>query len=378
MAGRQGLEMLRTYIDASNKRYTLLLGAFRGQAKRPEYRFAGGRGSFAGPYFGIDQASDKLSLDQFRNALMELHINMPLAESEAIFAVMADAYGLVGIVDLMREMKAEPCAASGRLYRASKGVGQHYPESAETPATAYVVPTRRSGYSSGGWRAPPPPPKPHRAAPSAPEKENYRVAPTRSGPFVGGANVLSSQIRMGIDEPEQPPAWRKPPPPPAAVMHPRRTPSGYANSSAVHSADPDAPADEDRWQRESIAARRAPPALPAHRGKVRPSESGFTHESSIFRGTPPPAAPPPRRRAPVAYAVGPKTPWVSGYNRSERPNIAKEAWADMLPSEAPPEAPPAECVIRPTPHSGYTSEQPDAHRERNQPSGQCAFCRLYE
>ena len=46
---------------------------------------------------------------------------MPLAESEAIFAVMADAYGLVGIVDLMREMKAEPCAASRTRWSSSRG-----------------------------------------------------------------------------------------------------------------------------------------------------------------------------------------------------------------------------------------------------------------
>ena len=89
--------------SGSNKRFTLLLGAFRGQAFRPQYRFSRGAGSFRGPYYGIDQPSDKLTLDQFRNALIELRINMPLAESEAIFAVMADQHGMVGIQELMKE-----------------------------------------------------------------------------------------------------------------------------------------------------------------------------------------------------------------------------------------------------------------------------------
>ena len=88
--GTNGLELLRIWIDqhrqrTTNKRLTLLLGAFRGQSTRPLYRFSRGGGSFRGPYYGIDQPSDKLTLDQFRNAILELRITMPLAESEAIF-----------------------------------------------------------------------------------------------------------------------------------------------------------------------------------------------------------------------------------------------------------------------------------------------------
>lgn len=332
-----------------------------------------GQGTFSGPYFGIDQPSDKLNLDQFRNALMELHIHLPLSESEAIYAVMADEHGLVGIIDLMREIKADPCDASGRWARSSKLTGQHQPPNDDPPSVAGVVPTRRSGYTGGGWRAPPPPPKPHRPAPPPPEKENYRVAPTRSGPYVDGANVLSSQIRMGIDEAEAP-EWRKPPQLVPKVMHPRRTPSGYANGHAVHAPDVDPDADSGRWQRESIGQRRAPPALPTAPpfGSVRPSESGFTHEASIFLGGAPPE-PPPAPLQPPAYTVLPSQPWLSGYNRGQQQNIMKEAWADE-PVRAPAE--PQECVIYPTRSSGFTHECTMCEA-RDPNAGKCALCRLY-
>ena len=100
--------MLRVWTDSSKNRLRLLLGAFRNQVVRPQYRFCSGGGSFNGPYYGIDQPSDKLTLDQFRNALIELNIDLPLEESEGIFAVMADSHGLLGIQDFLREMKADP------------------------------------------------------------------------------------------------------------------------------------------------------------------------------------------------------------------------------------------------------------------------------
>jgi hypothetical protein len=236
----------------------------------------------------------------------------------------------------MREIKADPCDASGRWARSSKLTGQHQPPNDDPPSVAGVVPTRRSGYTGGGWRAPPPPPKPHRPAPPPPEKENYRVAPTRSGPYVDGANVLSSQIRMGIDEAEAP-EWRKPPQLVPKVMHPRRTPSGYANGHAVHAPDVDPDADSGRWQRESIGQRRAPPALPTAPpfGSVRPSESGFTHEASIFLGGAPPE-PPPAPLQPPAYTVLPSQPWLSGYNRGQqvRQTPTPNAQSEPTPSVA--------------------------------------------
>ena len=112
--GRHALDSIRRYVERDKKRLTLLLGAFRNQAVRPLYRFADGHGSFSGPYYGLDQPSDKLNLDQFRNALMQLLIHLPDSETEGLFAVMADGHGLLGIGDLLREIKADPCDAAGR------------------------------------------------------------------------------------------------------------------------------------------------------------------------------------------------------------------------------------------------------------------------
>ena len=87
--GLLGFDILRRYVE-SNQRRVALLGAFRGKAVKSEYRLASGGGTFSGPYFGLDQATDKLTLELFRLALRELYINMPDEESAAIFESMAD------------------------------------------------------------------------------------------------------------------------------------------------------------------------------------------------------------------------------------------------------------------------------------------------
>ena len=377
-AGLRGLEMLRAYTEKNRRNLTALLGAFRNQSARPLYRFAGGRGTFHGPYYGIDQPSDKLTLDQFRNALLELHLELPLAETEAIFTAMADAHGRVGIVDLVREVRAEPCDRSGRWGRS--GLGE--PLVADGVAhPADVQPTRRSGYSGGGWRPAPRAPA-YRPAP-APDKENsHRVAPTLSSAYRSGANVLSSQISLGDDARQ----WREPPPPPPPPPPSKAKvgPGGHGSAYAqplLHAAGADT---ADRWRRDGIGVRRPPPPPPASVREARPSSSGYTHPSSLHLGggdDAPRAAPPTQ---PVVWSVAPRNPWQSGYNRGERDLIgpAREAWVPEdwerrgIGRDPTAEPPPVDTIVLPTRQSPFTCSLCEVERDRGRP-GQCAFCRMY-
>ena len=372
-AGLLGFDILRRYVE-SNKRRVALLGAFRGKAIKSEFRFAGG-GSFSGPYFGIDQPTDKLTcvlratnvrsrmaatslsprlaassrfhaldsppenalfdprsslityvyvpsrrLDLFRLALLELYISMPLEESEAIFRSMADENGMVGIVDLMRECRAEPCDSSARFNR--QRYGQQFAPSKAPVRTERVAPTRSSAYT----RDPPWVPRPqHRPAPQMPVTERAHRKPPppppqadptkglphpeatrdKRGQFHNGANVLSSNVSFGSDE--SVPAARRPtaadeaaslagssssakaagsllkgeaakhrrapPPPPPNIMYPRKVPSAFVHDQPLQpvdvSDDLSREIDADRWTTTARSAaqpaphRRAPPKLRA-------------------------------------------------------------------------------------------------------------------
>ena len=378
--GQIGFDILRNYIESNSRRRVLLLGAFRGKAVKTQHRFSRGAGTFSGPYYGIDQASDKLSLDLFRTALLELHINLPLEESEAIFTAMADENGLVGIVDLIREIKAEPCDRSGRGSRSR--YGQQFKPSHEPLSKAHhdrVAPTLRSGYTGErGWVRPAHRPAPeapsHRAPPPPPPEAMPHPSLVRDkrGQFHNGANVLSSNVSLGSDasvkaasrSSVEPPKHRKAPaPPPPNIAYPRNVPSAFIHEQTY--TDVSDPMDEDRFVTSAAALhRRAPPPLPVQpdvRSLSRPSTSGFTHGASIFVGgekeKPPPTAPPPPPPGPVL----PRKPWTSGYNRSEnikvgRPDM-KEAWAEGenpyqrygIPNEpAPTPKPQPDAIVMPT------------------------------
>ena len=430
--GTNGLELLRIWIDqhrqrTTNKRLTLLLGAFRGQSTRPLYRFARGGGSFRGPYYGIDQPSDKLTLDQFRNAILELRITMPLAESEAIFTVMADSDGLIGITELMKELRAEPCDASNRR-AASKVIGQHASGDIAGVRMDRVAPTMRSGYTPGGYRAPPPPPKlaqqPHRTAPKMnkenfrplePDEDSMRVMYDRTGPFANGSNVLRSTVGESMAEPPAAapphvPQHRKAPTRPPTILYPRRTPSAFANEPGVRAADADPQGDSRFRNTDKIGYRRPPPPPPVPPGtRVAPSMSGFTHQDNLFpaggeapqREAPPP---PPAQSSGVPVRVLKSRGWVGGYTRSERigPDgeqsgrpedqleiqARKEAWAraspfaqGQLPHGTRPYVAPPDSIIVPTQRTGFTSEcSQDASEAMTAgpPGSKCAMCRLNE
>ena len=320
-AGLLGFDILRRYAESHRRRVTLF-GAFRGKAIKSEYRFANGGGSFSGPIYGLDQPTDKLTLDLFRNALLELYINMPLEESAAIFAMMQDENGMVGIVDLMAAVRAEPSDAIQRFSR--QRYGQQFAPSKAPLRTERVAPTASSAYTrERGWV-----PRPeHRPAPPAPSSNapEHRAAPPppgapaaaaavaaaaaaaapqpplphpdatrdKRGQFYNGANVLtSSKGIMGADEsvkaaqrqgdpskPEAPKHRRAPPAPPPNIMYPRIVPSAFVHDTGPEAMRPVDVTDEidaqvvaeinaSRWQSTYNAthsqqqkARRAPPKL---------------------------------------------------------------------------------------------------------------------
>jgi len=371
--GFLGFEVLRAY--ASQHSHSKLIGALRGQFAQPQHRFGSGHGTFKGPYYGIDQASPRLTLAHFSNALNELQLNLPSGEIEAIFKVIAGSLdGTIGLAELLREIRAEPCDASVRWGR--KRTGQIWAGGRQLD-NAKVVPTQRSGYSDGGYRkapllqaenVPPPRPKP----PPVSSTPGYRVAPSDPTPYNSGANVLRTNILFGPAE--ETGEWhRKPPSGPPKVSRGKLGHSGRGPQLTGTMAEKFD--DLDRWNRDGIGQRRPPPVVPnPHARVLAPDPSGFTRAESLFIGgepEPPPPPPPP----PVMPIVLQANPWVSGYNRSEWSSLQarKEAWAN---DEAPkkPCKEPTEFFVAPSRESGWVSNECRVSNEDR--PGQCAFCRM--
>lgn len=357
--GTIGFEVIRAYLDSHP--VARLVGAFRGQAQQPLHRFADGQGTFRGPYFGISQPSARLTFKQFQYALMELCLDIPDSEAKAIFCTIAGSLdGTIGIGELVRELRADPCDRSER-WRPQRA-GQVWADGRPAPS-AGVRPTRRSGYTVGGYRpAPPIEPPSHRTPPPPPPE--HRVAPTLSSQFVNGANVLAAQWTMGPSGE----MGRPPPPLPEPKTSYGRPVSGYP-MRLLH-GEPD---EGDRWDRDGIGQHRPPRpqggpvlVLPANR-------SGYTATSRLDLGNDEPPLPSPLPPAPpsVVYPTGSKP---SGYNRGQETNVLKEAWAEQ-PWKPRPKPPPREVRVAPTLQSGFTqhcSLCPAEDRSRK-----CAFCRMH-
>jgi len=361
--GTIGFEVMRGYLDSHPT--SKLVGAFRGQAQQPLHRFGNGSGTFHGPYFGISQPSARLTFAQFQHALMELCLDLPDSEAEAIFCTIAGSIdGLISLPDLLRELHAEPCDRSQR-WRPQR-IGQVWTDGRPAPS-ASVQPTRRSGYTVGGYRPAPPPPEPplHHRAPPPPPPE-HRVAPTLSNQFVNGANVLAAQWTMGPSGD----MGRAPPPPlPPKTSYGRPT-SGYP-IQLLH-GDPD---EDNRWEREGIGQTR-PPWSEGGPVRVLPVQrSGFTASIPLELGNDEPEVPPPPQLPPGPVRVVGNKP--SGYNRGNATNVLKEAWAEKeWQPRAKPE--PREYRVAPTLSSGFTRSCSlcEADRVQGRP-GKCAFCRMH-
>jgi len=363
-AGTLGFEVLREYID----RHPLskLLGAFRNQSGA-QLLHRGGSGTFQGPYYGIAQPSSRLTFAQFQFVLMELCLNLPDHEVEAIFCTIVGSLdGTMGFADLIWEIRAEPCDRSGRWGRRREG--QIWVEGRPSPS-AGVRPTRRSGYSVGGYRPAPKVPELTAHQPLPPPPPEYRVAPTLNNQFVNGGNVLATHWVVGQegDGPEK----HKPPPHPAKTSYPRNPTSAYP-SGLLHGDEDDG----DRWSRGGVGQRR-PPQLPTGAARVQqPQRSGYTAEKLLDLGVlEPPAAPSMPQPLPAATVL-PRDPWTSGYNRGRATNVLKEAWAKKCNAPAP-KPPPPEVRVAPTLRSGFTTSCSicATDRARGQ-GGKCAFCRM--
>lgn len=376
--GFLGFEVLRAYADQHSN--SKLIGALRGQIAQPQYRFGSGHGTFRGPYYGIDQASPRLTLPHFRNLLKELNLNLPEGEVDAVFLVIAGSLdGTVGLAELLREIRAEPCDRAARWGR--KHTGQIWAEGRRTEPNVRVVPTARSAYSDGGWRKAPvrqaenvPPPRPQ-PPPVHGEGLPYRVAGSDPTPFNSGANVLRTNIVFGPSE--ETGTWhRKPPPPPPKVSRGKATHSG--RGPQLHSTSDN---DPDRWRRDSIGARRPPPVLPVNARVLPPDPTGFTRAESLFIGGEPEPLPPPPP-PPMQPTVLAPSPWVSGYNRGERRDhlqLRKEAWANEGASPKKKPVAPSEYYVAPSRESGWVSNECTlcAKEGLEGRPGQCAFCRLH-
>lgn len=363
-AGTLGFEVIREYIDRHS--LSKLLGAFRNQAgAQPLHR--GGSGTFQGPYYGIAQPSSRLTFAQFQFVLMELCLDLPDHEAEAIFCTIVGSLdGTMGFADLIWEIRAEPCDQSGRWGRRREG--QIWVEGRPGPS-ACVRPTRRSGYSVGGYRPAPKVPELTAHQPLPPPPPEFRVAPTLSNQFVNGGNVLATHWVVGLegDGPEK----RKPPPRPVKTSYPRNPTSAYP-SGLLHGDEDDG----DRWSQGGVGQRR-PPQLPFGAARVQPPQrSGYTAEKLLDLGVPePPAAPSMPQPLPVATVL-PRDPWTSGYNRGQANNVLKEAWAEKLNAPASKPLPP-EVRVASTLQSGFTTSRSICATDgaRGQ-GGLCAFCRM--
>ena len=369
-----GFELLRDLF--ASQPLSKLLGAFRGQARTPQYRFASGHGSFSGPYYGIDQASARLSFEQFRMALIELMLDLPDGEAEAIFATIAGGLdGTLSLSELIRELRADPCDRTGRWGR--RRVGQIWAPARDANPSVNVRPTQRSAYTAeGGWRKAPTLQKENVTQPPPPPPPPYRVAPPDRTQYNSGANVLSSQVKLG---PNAETGYRKPPPPPKVSTAARGRWTHSGRGPQLHASGNDT----DCWKdNEKIGQHRRPaPSLPSHI-RVVPSASGFTHGSSFRLGSEVPEPPPPPPPPPAAPVILQSQPWVSGYNRSGRDSIQarKEAWAEAE-WRAPPPAPPpkSEFKVAPGHLSGWVANECSLGVQEpaaGNALGKCAFCRM--
>jgi len=365
--GFMGLEILRKFVE-NRGNMTALLGAFRGQCVYPMRRLKG-MGTYTGP-LNLESGSGRLTLNQFRAALMELGIILPERESKTIFNVMSVA-GTIGISDLMREVRLEPCDRSARW-----GQQYPYPVNQEVP-NAIVEPTKRSGYTQESFWA-----RPMSAAVTKDElkkvKEDWagRVAPTLSSGYVAsvpqhcwmrqpfdGDKLKDSPKK--IDDGSQ-----------AAAMFMLGPPRTRVATGLLHPSEND----PSRWDRDGIGRKLLKPEeMPA---RAAPAEgSGYTRDQdSIKLG---PTWPDEPLKEKVWRMADSNDPWTSGYNRSNREGVKVEAWPDgvfdrdgigrkPLPmTEFDPNV-----KVEPTLSSGYVHMCSICQANRALKSGVCAFCRV--
>jgi len=380
--GFLGLEILRQFTEKRRTNITALLGAFRGQCERPSHRLKGS-GTWSGP-LNIESGSARLTLPQFRAALLELNISLPERESKAIFNVMA-VNGTLSVSDLIREIRLDPCDRSARWGR--EGVGHQYLPAAEMPKLS-VLPTPASGYTQGPHRVA----RPKSAAVTRLElqkaKEDWagRIAPTRTSGYAGA--IAQSDWLKQLDAA----MLQKPKPQPAegdgaegaARVFLSRPRSAYGTIYAstpglLHPKEQE----PDQYTREGIGRNRTKPAEPT--GRPAPTEgSGYTRDQGVIT-LGPDWVDPPKTQAPWRVADS-RHPWTSGYNRGLKMGIVLDAWADdeyanregigrkpMPMAEFDPNVPNV-----PTRGSGYIMAQMCSvcQEAPAKKGGVCAFCRV--
>lgn len=380
--GFLGLEILRAFIEKRRTNITALLGAFRGQCARPTHRMSG-MGSWTGP-LNIESGSARLTLGQFRSALMELNITLPPTESQAIFNVMS-VNGTVSVSDLMREIRAEPCERSARWGR--EGVGNEYMPNREAMMNAIVLPTPISGYTQGPHRIM----RPQSAAVTRAEltklKEQWagRIAPTQTSGYAGSVKYTNDLIKQigGDAKPVKPAPKAVDDGSEASSLYRSRPRSAYGTIYAstpglLHSQEED----PDHWVRDGIGRSKLKPVEVF--GRPAPTEgSGYSRDQGQLDLSQPWVEKP---KPAMAWRMADnKYPWTSGYNRGLRANyVPDEPDENGWSREGIGRKPPAMALldpnvkVEPTRHSGYhqmcsLDEAAKAQKERL-----CAWCRVID